>query len=72
LFLSSVFYPLENVPALIRALALANPLTYAADMFRAGMLGLQTSYLGYEVTLLAVESVSMFLLAVKSFKGIKI
>lgn len=72
LFLSSVFYPLENVPALIRALALANPLTYAADMFRAGTLGLQTSYLGYEVILLVVESVSMFLLAVKSFKGIKI
>lgn len=72
LFLSSVFYPLENVPALIRALALANPLTYAADMFRAGMLGLQTSYLGYEVLLLLVESISMFLLAVKSFKGIKI
>jgi ABC-type polysaccharide/polyol phosphate export permease len=43
LFLSSVFYSLENVPALIRALALANPLTYAADMFRAGLLGLQTS-----------------------------
>jgi ABC-2 type transport system permease protein len=72
LFLSSVFYPLENVPALIRALALANPLTYAADMFRAGLLGLQTSYLSYEVLLLVVESVSMFLLAVKRFKGIKI
>lgn len=72
LFLSSVFYPLENVPALIRALALANPLTYAADMFRAGLLGLQTSYLSYEILLLVVESVSMFLLAVKRFKGIKI
>ncbi len=72
LFLSSVFYPLENVPAFIRALALANPLTYAADMFRAGLLGLQTSYLGYEILLLVVESVSMFLFAVKRFKGIKI
>jgi len=72
LFLSSVFFPLENVPAFIRVLALANPLTYAADMFRAGMLGLQTSYLSYEVLLLVVESVSMFILAVKRFKGIKI
>jgi ABC-2 type transport system permease protein len=72
LFLSSVFFPLENVPAFIRVLALANPLTYAADMFRAGMLGLQPSYLSYEVLLLIVESVSMFILAVKRFKGIKI
>jgi ABC-2 type transport system permease protein len=72
LFLSSVFYPLENVPAFIRALALANPLTYAADMFRAGLLGLETSYLSYEVLLLVLESVSMFLFAIKRFKGIKI
>lgn len=72
LFLSSTFYPLENVPAFIHALALANPLTYAADMFRFGILGLQTSYLGYEVLLLVVESVGMFLLAAWSFKRIKI
>ena len=72
LFLSSIFYPLETVPAFIRALALANPLTYAADMFRFGLLGLQTSYLGYEVLLLVAESVGMFLLATKSFKGIEI
>jgi ABC-2 type transport system permease protein len=72
LFLSSIFYPLETVPAFIRALALANPLTYAADMFRFGLLGLQTSYLGYEVLLLVVESAAMFLLATKSFKRIQI
>jgi ABC-2 type transport system permease protein len=72
LFLSSVFYPLDSVPELIRALALANPLTYAADFFRAGLLGLQTSYLGYEVLLLIVESLGVFLLAVRKFRRIKI
>ncbi|MGB8779935.1 MAG: ABC transporter permease [Candidatus Bathyarchaeia archaeon] len=71
LFLSSIFYPLETVPAFIRALALVNPLTYAADMFRFGLLGLQTSYLGYEVLLLVIESAGMFLLATKSFKRIQ-
>lgn len=72
LFLSSVFYSLEAVPKPIQALALANPLTYAADMFRYGLLGFPTSYLAYEVLLLAVESIGMFLLAVKAFKGIEI
>jgi ABC-2 type transport system permease protein len=72
LFLSSAFYPLETVPTFIRALALANPLTYAADMFRFGLLGLQTSYLGYESLLLVAETAGMFLLATRSFRRIKI
>jgi len=72
LFLSSAFYPLETVPTFIRALALVNPLTYAADMFRFGLLGLQTSYLGYEALVLVVETACMFLLATKSFKRFKI
>ena len=72
LFLSSIFYPLETVPTPIRALGLANPLTYAADAFRAGLLGIQTSYLPYEILLLAIESLSMFLIAVKVFKRIRI
>jgi ABC-2 type transport system permease protein len=72
LFLSSIFYPLETAPIPIRALGLANPLTYAADAFRAGLLGIQTSYLPYEILLLAIESLSMFLIAVKVFKRIRI
>lgn len=72
LFLSSIFYPLENAPLPIRALGLVNPLTYAADTFRAGLLGMQTSYLPYEILLLAIESLSMFLIAVKVFKRIRI
>jgi len=72
LFLSSIFYPLETVPIPIRALGLANPLTYAADAFRAGLLGIQTSNLPYEILLLTIESLSMFLIAVKVFKRIRI
>ena len=72
LFLSSVFYQINAAPAPIRILALANPMTYAADMFRAGLLGLQSTYLGYEVLILAVESTAMFLFAIKRFKSLRI
>jgi ABC-type polysaccharide/polyol phosphate export permease len=72
LFLGSIFYRLENRSSFHSALALANQLTYPADMFRFGLLGLQTGYLGYEALLLVIESVGMFLLAPKSFKRIKI
>jgi hypothetical protein len=47
-------------------------MTYAADMFRAGLLGLQSTYLGYEVLILAVESTVMFLFAIKHFKSLRI
>jgi ABC-2 type transport system permease protein len=72
LFLSSVFYEISVAPVPIRILALANPMTYAADMFRAGLLGLQSTYLGYEVLILAVESTVMFLFAIKRFKSLRI
>jgi len=37
--LSSVFYPLENAPAVIRDIGYLNPLTYCADILRASILG---------------------------------
>jgi ABC-2 type transport system permease protein len=70
LFLSSVFYQIDAAPTPIKILALANPLTYAADMFRAGLLGLQSTYIGYEALILALESIVLFLFAIRRFKSI--
>jgi ABC-type multidrug transport system permease subunit len=40
LFFSSMFYPLEPLPALLRRVALANPLTWEIDLLRYGSIGL--------------------------------
>lgn len=40
LFFSSMFYPLEPLPALLRRVALANPLTWEIDLMRYGSIGL--------------------------------
>ncbi len=40
MFLSSVFYPLERVPAWLRTIALVNPLTWHADVLRFLTLGI--------------------------------
>jgi ABC-2 type transport system permease protein len=40
MFLSSVFYPLEKVPAWLRSIALINPLTWHADVLRFLTLGI--------------------------------
>ena len=36
-FLSSALFPLENVPRVMKAIAYANPLTYAVDAMRASL-----------------------------------
>ena len=71
MFLSSVFYSLQNVPWAIRLISLANPLTYAADMLRAGLLKAYTPYLFLEVAVLAIESFSVFVIATIAFRRVK-
>jgi ABC-2 type transport system permease protein len=39
-FVSSIFYPLEVMPDAVKIIALANPLTYAADIARFGLFGM--------------------------------
>lgn len=71
MFLSSVYYPLENAPVVIQAISLANPLTYAADMLRAGLLQVYSSLLPFEVLILTIESLAAFALATVAFRRVK-
>jgi ABC-2 type transport system permease protein len=71
MFLSSVYYPLENAPIIIRALSMVNPLTYAADMLRAGLLEVYAPLLPVEVTILVAESFLLFVAATIAFRRVK-
>lgn len=71
MFLSSVYYPIEGAPLIIRAASMANPLTYAANMLRAGLLGVYTSTLPLEIMVLTVESLVMFFAATVAFRKVK-
>jgi ABC-2 type transport system permease protein len=71
MFLSSVFYSLQGAPLAIQAVALANPLTYAADMLRAGLLQIYVPLLPYEIVILAVESITAFAIASLAFNRVK-
>ena len=62
-FISSIFYPLEFMPDLIRAIALANPLTYAADVARLGLFHATSMTLPYAFFLLPLLSLLSFGLA---------
>jgi ABC-2 type transport system permease protein len=69
MFLSSVFYPLERVPAWLRSIALINPLTWHADVLRFLTLGigqLQTVLL--EAAGFVLFSLFAFWLAVRTLQ----
>jgi ABC-2 type transport system permease protein len=67
-FASTVFYPYSNaLPLALRGLFLINPLTYIADVTRAGYDGTLSPHNGLELLVLAVEMVAMLLLAVRAY-----
>lgn len=48
LFASSMFYPLEPLPAWFRAAAMLNPITWQVDLLRYGSIGLAAPHLAVE------------------------
>jgi ABC-2 type transport system permease protein len=71
MFLSSIYYPLEKAPLIIQAVSFANPLTYAADMLRAGLLQLYVPLLPFEIVVLIAESLIAFAAATVAFRRVK-
>jgi ABC-2 type transport system permease protein len=72
LFTSTVFYPASTAPLPILIVSLLNPLTYATDVFRAGLFNAITSMISLEMVVLAIESLFMFTVAVLAFRRIRV
>lgn len=69
LFASSMFYPLEPLPAWFRWTALANPITWHVDFLRFGTLGLgDASRILWEAALFVLFTVASFAYAVRSLQ----
>ncbi len=67
-FASTVFYPLSaGLPVALQVLFRINPLTYVADAVRGAYAGSLTATDGYQLLLLAVESVVILYLAVRAY-----
>ncbi|MEM0129261.1 MAG: ABC transporter permease [Thermoplasmata archaeon] len=67
-FASTVFYPYStSLPAGIRGLFLANPLTYVADTARSGLGGTLSAHNGLEMVVLAVETIVLLMLATRAY-----
>ncbi|HTY38574.1 MAG TPA: ABC transporter permease [Bacteroidota bacterium] len=69
MFLSSVFYPLDRVPAWLKAVSTVNPLTWHADILRHFTLGIgSTETLLLESAGFIVFSLGSFWLAVRTLQ----
>jgi ABC-2 type transport system permease protein len=67
-FASTVFYPLSSgLPVVLRVLFQVNPLTYVANAVRGAYTGALTPGDGYEVLLLAAETVVVLALATRAY-----
>ena len=72
LFTSSVFFPASKAPTAIAVVSDLNPLTYTTDIFRGGLFNAMTSYNNLELTVLGLEALSMFVIAVFAFRRIRV
>jgi ABC-2 type transport system permease protein len=72
LFTSSVFYPANSAPPIIKQISYANPLTWTTDMFRAGLFHSFTPTLSLEVITLPIVAAAVFGIAVLAFRRIRV
>jgi ABC-2 type transport system permease protein len=66
IFLCGLFIPLENLPALLRPLAYALPLTYGVDILHGAMHGAHVLPLALDFAALGAFCIALFLLSVRS------
>jgi ABC-2 type transport system permease protein len=70
-FLSGALYPLDNVPAWLRVLSYADPVTYAVDAARFAMLGTSTLPLALDLTVLLGFATAAVLVGSVAFSRMK-
>ncbi len=72
-FASTVFYPIsQSAPLALRYTVTLNPLTYVADAIRDGYISLFGPSLIYDEIVLALATVVMFVIALLSYRTIRI
>lgn len=72
IFVSSVFYPAEGLPQPLSAAFYFNPLTYIADITRAGIFSQVNAFTNLEVIALTLFSASAFVIATRAMVKLQI
>ncbi len=67
IFLSSAFFPIQNVPGWMKTIMLGNPLTYAVDGLRGLLIGISTIPIYLDFMVVTMLSASLMLIAAFAF-----
>jgi ABC-2 type transport system permease protein len=67
-FLSGALYPLDNLPAWLRAFSYFDPLTYGVDGLRGSLIGVSSRGVGLDLLIMGAISVLMVFLGAWSFE----
>jgi ABC-2 type transport system permease protein len=70
-FLSSALFPLDNVPPVMRAIAYANPLTYAVDAMRGSLVNQSHFPLSTDLAVMLVTLLVLFWFSIYRFRRIQ-
>jgi ABC-2 type transport system permease protein len=70
-FLSSALFPLDNVPAVMKAIAYANPLTYAVDAMRASLINQSHFGLATDLSVMLGTMLLLLYFSIYRFKRIQ-
>jgi ABC-2 type transport system permease protein len=70
-FLSSALFPLENVPKVMKAIAYANPLTYAVDAMRASLVNQSHFGIGVDLSVMLATMLLLLYFSIYRFKRIQ-
>lgn len=71
-FASTAFYPIKDLPEVLRITFLVNPLTYVVDIVRAGIFASFNSFLIVEAVILSAVSLACFVMATRILTKISI
>ncbi|MEM2490182.1 MAG: ABC transporter permease, partial [Candidatus Korarchaeum sp.] len=67
IFLSGAFYPISNLPQVVKPLFYLNPLTYSVDLVRYLMVGISAVSPTLDVLILAVMASALSLVSARMF-----
>ncbi|MGA2630456.1 MAG: ABC transporter permease [Terriglobia bacterium] len=70
LFASSMFYPLDPLPAWLRTAALANPITWQVDLLRYSTVGLAVRHLALESAAFVAFTLLMFYFGLRTLRRV--
>jgi ABC-2 type transport system permease protein len=71
-FLSTAFYPTQGLPEPLATTFYINPLTYIVDIARAGIFSQYDAVTNFQVLIIGLVSLAVFIIATRSMSGMKV